>query len=826
MHGCDGIFIPMSKELRILILDDNRDEAALMETGLQRSGFPFTSAHVSSREKFEEALREFSPDLILCDYGVPGLTGEEALEIAKREQPKTPVIFVSGTIGEEVVIDLLKRGATDYVLKHHLWPRLIVAMRRALRDVEEQATRLGTERELRESEERFRSLSASSPVGIFLTDIEGGCIYANPRFRSLFGFTLRETMGLGWAQSVHPDERAVVLEDWQASACQGLEFSREFRLLLANDMVRWVLMRACPMRSDAREAGGRMRTDGREVVGHVGTVEDITNRKRAEQRVAIQYAVTRVLAESGAWDSAAASVLKSICKELGWPLGQRWRVDRTDDRIRWVDSWHASSLESSEFVHGSRSLNFARGESLPGQVWGNAHPVWITDIAEIPQFRNALAAEKLGLRSALGLPILIKGEVVEVLTFFSSPVLHVDDELLAVMSGLCTQIGQFMERKNIEHQFLQAQKMEAFGKLAGGVAHDFNNLLTVIAGYSEIVSLGLDVADPKRGYVEEISKAAERATALTRQLLAFTRQQVLTPKVLNLNEVISDVSKMLRRLIGANIHMVAENAADLGSVRADPGQLEQVIMNLAVNARDAMPDGGTLTIRTSNAFVRKAGPVPRGSYVLLSVTDTGTGMSEQVRAHIFEPFFTTKPVGQGTGLGLATCYGIVTQSGGHITVSSKQGRGATFDIHLPRVDEECEQSIVSEEPDELPHGSESILVVEHDAAVRRLAVSVLKQLDYDVLEAADGDEAFRVAQSQSNRPLHLMITNMVMPQTNGKDLALLIRAIHPDTRVLFTSGHLSQELSEPGFLREQDSFMPKPLLPGKLALQVRAMLDR
>ncbi len=820
------MFYPMTREFRILILGHKNDEAALIESVLHRADFPFTSLHVSSREKFEEALGEYAPELILCDYGVPGLTGEEALELAKSETPETPVIFVSGKTGEEVVIDLLKRGATDYVFKDRLWPRLIVAVRRALHDVEEHTIRMDAERELRESEERFRSLSASSPVGIFLADTAGGCIYANPRFRSLFGFTLRETMGFGWAQSVHPEERVSVLEDWHASARQGLEFSREFRLLLANDLVRWVLMRSCPMRSDAREPDGRLRTEGREVVGHVGTVEDITNRKRAEQRVAIQYAVTRVLAESGAWDNAAASVLQSVCKELGWPLGQRWRVDRPDDRIRWVGAWNSPSLESSEFVRSSRTLSFARGESLPGQVWANGQPVWITDISDIPQFQNALAAEKLGLRSALGLPILAKGEVVEVLTFFSSPVLHADDELLAVMSGLCTQIAQFMERKHLEQQFLQAQKMEAFGKLAGGVAHDFNNLLTVIAGYGEIVSAGLDPNDPKHGYVGEITKAAERATALTRQLLAFTRQQVLTPRVLNLNDVISDVSKMLRRLIGADVEMVVENSVDLGSVRADPGQLEQVIMNLAVNARDAMPGGGTLKIRTANASVSEAGPVPRGRYVLLSVADTGVGMNEQIRPHIFEPFFTTKPVGQGTGLGLATCYGIITQSGGHIAVTSAPGRGARFDIYLPRVDEQSEHMIVSEEPGKLPHGTESILVVEHDSAVRRLAVSVLKQLDYDVLEAANGDEAFTVAQSQSNRPLHLMITNMVLPQTNGRELAQLIRSIHPDTRVLFTSGHLAMELNEPGFLREQDSFMPKPLLPGKLALQVRAMLDR
>lgn len=805
----------MTKEFRIVILDDKKENAELMEAELRLGGLSFTAHQLSCPEMYAQTLRDTAPDLILSGYTLPGFSGEQALGVAKQERPGTPFIFVSDAIGAQVAIDLLKQGATDYVLRAHLCPRLGVAVRRAIRDAEERQIRKAAERELRESEERFRSLSASSPVGIFLTDIAGECIYANPRFRTLFGFTLRETLGHGWAQSVHPQERETVLSDWLQSARQGREYSREFRLLLPNAVVRWVLMRSSPMRSDTRE-----------VVGHVGTVEDITDRKRAEQRVAIQFAVTRVLAESHSWDAAGTAVLKSVCQELGWPLGQRWQVDHADRTIHWADSWQAPVLESSDFLQASRELAFARGESLPGRVWAEGQPVWISDIGSIPHFRLAVAAGQLGLRSALGLPILIKGEVVEVLTFFSQPVLHPDDELLAVMSGLCTQIGQFIDRKHLEEQFLQAQKMEAFGKLAGGVAHDFNNLLTVIAGYSEIVFLGLEEEDPKRGYIEEIAKAAERATALTRQLLAFTRQQVLKLKVLNVNDVISDVSKMLRRLIGADVHMVTETDVELGSIKADPGQLEQVIMNLAVNARDAMPDGGTLTIRTSNIFMNEVGPVPVGHYVLLSVSDTGVGMSEQIREHIFEPFFTTKPMGQGTGLGLATCYGIVTQSGGHICVSSEVGQGSSFDIYLPRVDEPIESSIARPDSDTLPGGTESILVVEHDAAVRRLAVTVLRQLGYDVLEAESGDEAFMLAQAHSHRPLHLMITNMVMPHTTGKDLAILVRAIHPETHMLFTSGHPSQELSEHSLMRPNDAFMAKPILPGKLAVQVRELLDR
>jgi PAS domain S-box-containing protein len=383
------------------------------------------------------------------------------------------------------------------------------------------------------------------------------------------------------------------------------------------------------------------------------------------------------------------------------------------------------------------------------------------------------------------------------------------------------------ERKKIEMQFFQSQKMDAFGKLAGGVAHDFNNLLTVISGYNEIVLNGFNANDPRRDCVEEIGKAAERASALTGQLLAFSRQQVLQPKIISLNGVVENVQKMLRRLIGEDIALETEIAENLHTTRADPGQLENVLMNLAVNARDAMPHGGTLSIKTENITVPDGNPnVPAGRYVMMSVADSGVGMTEQVRAQIFEPFFTTKPVGQGTGLGLATCYGIVKQSNGFITVDSKLGEGSAFKIYLPRVSGEQEKSELGERTASLPVGSEKVLVVEDETNVRKLAVSILRRLGYEVLEATNGEEAFRIAQAHLGQKIDLLITDVVMPQMGGRDLALWIRAMYPDAKILFTSGYPDRAFENNDLLDENSAFMPKPYAPKVLAVQVRELLDK
>jgi PAS domain S-box-containing protein len=395
-------------------------------------------------------------------------------------------------------------------------------------------------------------------------------------------------------------------------------------------------------------------------------------------------------------------------------------------------------------------------------------------------------------------------------------------------------IADISARKTIEkalaqtqEQFRQAQKMEAVGRLAGGIAHDFNNLLSVILTYSEMGMRSLTPGEPLRADLEEIKKAGERAAALTRQLLALSRQQVLEPRAVDLNELIEGTSKMLGRLIGEDIKLTFRPAADLGSVLADPGQIDQVLMNLSVNARDAMPQGGKLTIETSNVDLSEddAGAhlgVKRGRYVMLAVSDTGVGMDKALQTRIFEPFFTTKEKGKGTGLGLSTVFGIVHQSLGHIWVYSEPGHGTAFKIFLPRTD----AAIVQIEPEEelsTLSGTETILLVEDEDQIRTVVRSLLRGFGYKVLEAKNGGEALLIAEKHPAR-IDLLLTDVVMPYMGGAELAKRLSLVRPDMKVLCMSGYTDEAVLQHGIIEAGLAFLQKPITPEKLGRKIRLVL--
>jgi len=380
-----------------------------------------------------------------------------------------------------------------------------------------------------------------------------------------------------------------------------------------------------------------------------------------------------------------------------------------------------------------------------------------------------------------------------------------------------------------EEQLRQSQKIEAVGRLAAGVAHDFNNFLTAITGHSELLLRQLGVGDPLRKHAEQIEKVAYLAAVLTRQLMSFSRKQVIEPRVLELNAVISNVEKMLCQLIGDDIEFCASLDPAAGHIKADAGQIEQVVMNLAVNARDAMPNGGKLAITTASVTVDKNHlknfpGLCAGDYVVITIADTGTGMSEEVKAHLFEPFFTTKPLGKGTGLGLATCFGIVKQNNGHINVQSELGKGATFKIYFPQLPLTLESSPVPIRPPAAAGGDETVLLVEDEPAVREFAVATLREKGYAVVEAVNGEEGIRLARQHDGK-IDLVLTDVVMPIMGGKEMADALRASHPGIKFLFTSGYTDDALMQHGVLRPDVKFLQKPYMTATLTRKVREVLD-
>jgi signal transduction histidine kinase/DNA-binding response OmpR family regulator len=392
-----------------------------------------------------------------------------------------------------------------------------------------------------------------------------------------------------------------------------------------------------------------------------------------------------------------------------------------------------------------------------------------------------------------------------------------------------TLFEDISERLRLEAQLFQAQRLESIGRLAGGVAHDFNNLLTAITGYSQMLLQQLETQSPMRGKLDLIKKAADRASALTGQLLAFSRKQLLQPQVLELNDLIANIDKMLRRIIGEDVELVTMFGHNIGRIKADPTQLEQVMLNLVVNARDAMPNGGkivmeTLGVELDEAYARRHVGVTPGRYVMLAVSDRGCGMDAEVLKHIFEPFYTTKKRGKGTGLGLSTVYGIVKQSGGNIWVYSETGQGTTFKIYLPQVDDEAKEIQHEELPVEVSGGSETVLLAEDEEFVRNFVRDVLQKYGYTVLEAQHGSEALRIGLQHSG-PIHLLLTDVVMPRMSGQQLAKQMATLHPKVKVLYMSGYTESAIVHHGVLDSHAAFVQKPFTGEALARRVRDILD-
>jgi PAS domain S-box-containing protein len=789
------------------------------------------------------------PSVLLSEAGVPGYIEEEHL---RRHVPVVTGYAQTKGFGEFAglgwsVLVRMERQNILAPIHAFLWkvgiiggmvwiPMLVLLLWATTRlrtehrqAQQESAWARAAEAALLQSQERNRAIVDTALDGVITIDSAGIVTDWNAQATAIFGWSREDALGRALTATIIPDR------DRQAHEHGIREFLRTGVGAILNRRIEIVAQHR-----DGRELPVELAVSPAKIGNAYifsAFIRDITDRRRAERRLASQYAVTRVLAEATTMEEAVSKIIQAIGERLEWDLGLFWRADKATKMLRCLDQWKAPSMQADSFTQDTWQRVFARGEGLPGRIWTSGKSAWVTDVTVDADFTRGVQAREAGIHGAFGFPILIGNEIEGVIEFFSRQVRQPDDELLRMVEDIGLKMGQFGERartervlRETEAQLRQAQKMEAVGRLAGGMAHDFNNLLTVIRGYSDLLLGRLGATDVIRKDTEEIKKAADRASGLTRQLLAFSRRQFIATKVLDLNALVANMDGMLRRLIGEDtVELSAELDASIGAIKADPGQVEQVIMNLVVNACDAMPKGGRLTIETRNVTIGEevrldtVGVAP-GSYVLLAVCDNGHGMDAETRSHLFEPFFTTKEKGKGTGLGLSTVYGIVNQSGGSITVESAPDRGTTFRIYFPRVEPEAPGMAGAVQAIDPAHGRETILLVEDEPAVRGLVHETLRLHGYTVLEARHGIEAL-LASTKYVGSIHLLLTDVVMPQMSGPEVAEKILTLRPEIKVLYMSGYPDHPLFDRGSVSRQTGFLQKPFSPPVLAQKVREVLD-
>ena len=765
--------------VRLLIVDDDKDDIELCLRHLRKSDLDFEALTTNTRADFVRQLRERDFDVVLSDYRMKGWTGIDAVSIVAEIQPRTPLILLSGTLGDELAVDCIKSGVTDYILKHQM-ARLPVAIRRAQEERSLRDAEIAAVRALRESEERYRILVENAPEAIVVVDgTTGKFVDCNENALRLFGLGRAELLQRSPADlspERQPDGESSVTAvkrnlglaslghtfgfEWMHRNARGEEIPCEINLVLLPS-----------------ESGSLIR----------GSIVDISKRKQAEKDLRESEARYRGLVNNSTygiyWVSHEGNLLDAnpaLARMLGY--------DSVPELLALGNSraLYANPADR-EKVHGEYLL--------AGRV--HATVAWLRkDSKPITVRLNGWQASG----SEAGKP-------------------HVE----VIVEDVTEHIA-------LEKQLVQAQKFEAIGQLAGGIAHDFNNMIGAIIGWADMGVEETHAAPRLRRYFEKVRQQADRAAALTRQLLAFARRQILEPRNIDMNQAVIETLSLLEKVIGSNISVNANLAPDLAVVRADPVQVEQVLMNLCINARDAMPNGGALSVDTSNVTIDEEFCILQplahpGEYIMLAVTDTGTGMDAATLDRIFEPFFTTKEMGKGTGLGLATVYGIIRQHGGFLHVISQPKAGSTFRVYLPvsTVAEARPSSVEGGRP--MDGGSETLLVAEDHEGLRQLAYETLVNLGYKVLLAVDGEEA--VAQFEAHREeIDLALLDVVLPKLSGPDAYTRISKRKPDLPIVFATGYspdiaMLQKVQEQGL-----PVLQKPYSPRDLACKVREALDR
>jgi two-component system cell cycle sensor histidine kinase/response regulator CckA len=602
-------------------------------------------------------------------------------------------------------------------------------------------------------------------------------------------------------------------------------------LQLANALTeKWRLLQATRRKMDGLEALVKERTlhlqAANEQLQH-----EVARRIRREHCLTLQQNITGVLADSTATaDDVTTHLLRIACESMDWDVGELWTVDPLSRALRCTSLWHRTSAALAEFKSISQQILLSRGHGLPGIIWETNEPIWVADVAEEKAFCRAGPAAQAGLHGAFAFPVRVRGEFLGVINFLGGQVRQPEEDVVQMFATMGSLIGQSLERRKLEEQLRQSQKMDAIGHLAGGVAHDFNNILTVIQGFAEILKANTGLDPETNEGLGQIAKAANRASNLTRQLLTFSRKHLLHIKPLDLNSVIMQMAKMLHRVIGEDVELQLSYSPSPAGIEADEDTLGQIIMNLSVNARDAMPRGGKLSIGTEfvtidDSNLKRSPEARKGDFVCLTVSDTGCGISPEILPHIFEPFFTTKDVGRGTGLGLSTVYGIVEQHHGWIEVNSQIGAGSVFRILLPRFISPVPKVELKRPDTPFPGGKEMILLVEDELAVRSLARKILERLGYRILEASSGVDALSVWEKHGEE-VNLVLTDMVMPDgLTGRALVEELRGKRPSLKFIYSSGYSPDRAKDNEDLREGVNFLQKPYRTENLARIIRRVLD-
>ncbi len=765
------------RTLRLLLVEDHEHDATLIIDQLQHQGFEPHWHRVDCEADYLSHL-DNDLDVILFDYMLPTFNVAAALRLLAKRKLDVPLIVISGTIGEGQAVEALIQGADDYLLKDRL-QRLGGAITNAMERRRLHRAYHHAQGALRESEHRYRLIFENNPQPMWVFDVETyRFLDVNDAAIRHYGYGRDEFLSMTILDIHQPDDRPRLREAISGEV-------RSFDVLAA-----FRHQRKDGSLIDVDVTSHEVDFDGK--AARVAVSQDITERKRAEAALLKNQQRTQFALSAGG-------------------IGI-WDWEAKTDRAYWS--------ETLEQIHGLAPFSFG---------------------GTMAAFLDCIHAEdRAAAQAEIGRAMAERRDAV-----LEYRVLRPDGSTRLVSCKgrfFCDESGQVVsavgigtdvsERHELEAKLIQAQKMDAVGQLAGGIAHDFNNLLTAILGYAELLAPVLKDKDRQRKDLDEIRKAATRATRLTGQLLAFSRRQILQPAVIDVNNLVTDVAALLGRLIGEDIRLQLDLDPSAGRTKADPGQIEQVILNLAINARDAMASGGTLTIQTTNLdaddqFFQRHGFVNESDttrFVVLSMTDTGSGIDPAVKKRIFEPFFTTKPKGKGTGLGLATVYGIVKQSGGSIWAYSEPGQGATFKLYLPRTDQSVTADTGVAPVRALLRGTETILLVEDEEAVRMLSRALLERQGYRVLAASDAEEAMQIAGRES-ASIDLLVTDVVMPGESGPELFERLRPLRPAMRVLFLSGYTDEAIVRRGVLKPGTPFLQKPFTATSLSTKVRELLD-